>query len=290
MVGGARQAAEAGPGGAGHVNPSHAPLAIDVPRQARDASGALQEGLGDHLLALYLYGSFVEGGLRAQSDIDLLAVVRRPLTPAERAALMRSLLAFSAYPASNGLRPLEVTCLVLSDIQPWRHPARRELQFGEWLRPELEAGTVPPPEPDPDIALLIAQARAKGIALHGPAAAELLPGIPREDIRAAILAMMPEVARNWRGEEKHALLTLARMWVTLRTGDIVAKDVAAARALAEMPGEHHAVLLHAVAVYRGESEEDLSEWPAEVEACARWFVQAVNVLTQGDSPRLPSPR
>lgn len=260
------------------MNPSHAPLAIDVPRQARDASAALQEGLGDHLLALYLYGSFVEGGLRAQSDIDLLAVVRRPLAPAERAALVRSLLAFSAYPASNGLRPLEVTCLVLSDIQPWRHPARRELQFGEWLRPELEAGTVPPPEPDPDIALLIAQARAKGIALHGPAAAELLPAIPREDIRAAILAMTPEVARNWRGEEKHALLTLARMWVTLRTGDIVAKDTAAERVLAHLPVEHRPALRHAMAIYRGESEDEWEGWQRRVETCVRGLEATIAAL------------
>ena len=30
------------------------------------------------------------------------------------------------------------------DLVPWRHPARRELQFGEWLRGDLEAGIVEP--------------------------------------------------------------------------------------------------------------------------------------------------
>lgn len=252
--------------------------AINVPTQARDAIDALQEGLGDNLLAIYLYGSFVEGGLRAQSDIDLLAILRRPLAGAERGPLMRELLVFSVYPARGGLRPLEVTFLVLDDIQPWRAPARRELQFGEWLRTALEAGEVPAAEPDPDIALLLDQARAKGIALHGPPAADLLPAIPHADIRDAILAMMPEVARNWRGEEKHALLTLARMWVTLRTGGIVAKDVAAEHVLAHLPGEHHPVLRHAVAVYRGESEDDWSGWGLQVEACVGWFARVIDRL------------
>ena len=115
----------------------------------------LSRQLGGRLLALYLYGSFVDGGLRAHSDIDLLAVIERPLADEERVNLMRQLLALSAPPGDAGKRPLEVTFLVLSDIVPWRHPARRELQFGEWLRSEVEAGVVAPAEPDPDVAVLV---------------------------------------------------------------------------------------------------------------------------------------
>lgn len=240
---------------------------VEVPRQARDAADLLSARFGDDLLAIYLYGSFVEGGLQPQSDIDLLVILRRCLDGAARGLLMRDLLALSTYPAKDGVQPLEVTCLVLSDIQPWRPPARRELQFGEWLRMEIEDGRVPEAETDPDIALLLAQARGKGIALRGPPAADLLPEIPARDLRAAIVRMMPEVARHWRGEEKHALLTLARMRVTLRDGDIVAKDVAVARILGQVPSVHHPVLAHAVAVYRGEAEDDWNGWETRVEAC-----------------------
>ena len=248
---------------------------VNAPAQAREVSRRLSARFGDNLLAVYLYGSFVNGGLQAQSDIDLLAVVREPLADTERGPLMRDLLMHSAYPARDGLRPLEVTCLALSDIHPWRHPARRDLQFGEWLRADLEAGRVPGAEMDPDVALLVRQARDNGIALYGPEASALLPEVPQADIRDAMLAMMPEVARHWRGEERHALLTLARMWVTLRTGEIVAKDAAVARIRGELPPEHLAVLEHAVAIHRGETEDDLRHQQARVEACVGYLASAI---------------
>jgi predicted nucleotidyltransferase len=247
----------------------------DIPRQAREVIIWLSAELRANLLAVYLYGSFVEGGLRAQSDIDLLALLRHPLSEAERGRVMRELLGFSAYPAEGELRPLEATFLVLSDVLPWRHPARRELQFGEWLRAEVEAGMVPAVELDPDIALLLPQVRDKGIALYGPAATDLLPVVPESDIRSAILAMMPEVARNWRGDEKNALLTLARMWVTLQTGDMVAKDVAVARVRGQVPAIHHPVLQHAVAVYRGEGADDWSQWQDRVGTCVHYMASAI---------------
>ncbi|MFK6421978.1 ANT(3'') family aminoglycoside nucleotidyltransferase, partial [Acinetobacter baumannii] len=34
----------------------------------------------------------------------------------------------------------EVTIVVHDDIIPWRYPAKRELQFGEWQRNDILAG------------------------------------------------------------------------------------------------------------------------------------------------------
>lgn len=251
---------------------------MTIPTQVLQAQALLSRQLGAQLLGLYLYGSFVDGGLRAHSDIDLLAVIERPLTDDGRLDLMRQLLALSAPPGDAELRPLEVTFLVLSDIVPWRHPARRELQFGEWLRSEVEAGVVAPAQPDPDVALLVTQARGRGIALQGPDAGELLPRVPRQHVRDAIAAMMPEVARNWRGEEKHALLTLARMWVTLQTGGIVAKDVAAVRIGNELPQVHRPVLDHARAVYLGAAADEWESWQDRTGPCVRFMEQAIGGL------------
>ncbi|MCD9028995.1 DUF4111 domain-containing protein [Luteimonas sp. BDR2-5] len=245
-----------------------------LPSQAIDAVAFLRGRLGDALIATCLYGSFVDGGLRPGSDLDLLCALRRPLSDDERATVMAGLLARSAPPGHATLRPLEVTCVVLADMAPWRHPARRELQFGEWLRDGLQAGDVPHAVPDPDLALLLAQARAKGIALHGPAPAALLPEVPARDVRAAIVAMLPDVARNLAGEELHALLTLARMWVTLRSGDIVPKDAAATRVDAWLPEAHRPALAHARAIYLGQRPGDWTGWAPRVAACARFMAGA----------------
>lgn len=239
-----------------------------VPVQARTAVDVLHGLLGDDLRGVVLYGSCMAGGLRPASDLDLLAVLCRPLDAVTRPALVDALLDLSAPPGAPDIRALEVTCIVEADIRPWRHPARRELQFGEWLRADIEAGIVSPPVDDPDLALLLAQARTHGIALHGDAPHALLPDVPRADIRAAILAMRPTVARNLVGEEVHALLTLARMWVTLATGEIVAKDVAADRVLSQLSTEHRPALQRARAVYLGELPDDWRGWDAPVGACA----------------------
>lgn len=251
---------------------------MTIPSQALQARSMLCRQLGRQLLALYLYGSFVDGGLRAHSDIDLLAVIERPLTDGERLDVMRQLLRLSAPPGDAALRPLEVTFLVMSDVVPWRHPARRELQFGEWLRGEVEAGAIAPAEVDPDVAVLVTQARDKGIALQGAQAGELLPRVPGQHVRDAIAAMMPEVARNWRGEEKHALLTLARMWVTLQTGEIVAKDVAASRIAVQLPGVHRPALEHARAVYLGAAADEWKSWEDRTGPCVSFMEQAITRL------------
>ncbi len=235
----------------------------------------LRRRLAGGLLAVWLYGSFVDGGAKPASDLDLLAVLDRQLRDDERAALMAELLTLSSPPGDPVLRALELTCVVLSEIQPWRQPAMRELQFGEWLRADLARGLVDERQPDPDLALLLTQARRHGIALHGPEPAALLPTIPDSDIRAAILAMLPEVAENLVGEEKHALLTLARMWVTLGSGAIVAKDAAVRLVLPELPPEHRAVLQQARDAYLGTVAEDWSAWQPQVADCAHYMADTL---------------
>ncbi|MBN6151511.1 DUF4111 domain-containing protein [Xanthomonas sp. AmX2] len=242
-------------------------MTVPFPPQALDATALLKQRLGGDLLAVYLYGSFVDGGLRPHSDIDLLAIARRPLSETERAGTMAALLALSAPPGDPARRPLELTLLVLADVVPWRHPARRELQFGEWLRPQLSAGQVPAAERDPDLALLLTQARTRGVALAGPAPERLLPAVPDSDLRAAMAAMLPEVAQHWPGEEKHALLTLARMWITLCSGDIVPKDVAASRVGAQLPPEHRPALERARQVHLGAAGDDWRDWQPQVGRC-----------------------
>lgn len=51
---------------------------------------------GDTLRAIHLYGSAVAGGLKPNSDIDLLVTICQPLTETQRATLMQELLALAA--------------------------------------------------------------------------------------------------------------------------------------------------------------------------------------------------
>ncbi len=122
----------------------------DIPRQAGQALAVLQRRLGPALLAVYLHGSARGGGLRPQSDVDLLAVTDGPLAADARGPLTRDLMALSAYPArSESMRPLEILVFDRHDLDPLPYPARSEFVYGEWLRPGFEAGGVPLPLADP---------------------------------------------------------------------------------------------------------------------------------------------
>ena len=211
--------------------------------------------LGDALVAACLYGSVTHGGLRRWSDLDLLLLVTdRPQEPVRR-ALMTGWLSLSGPPGA-ALRPLEATVLALTDLRPWRWPPWRVLQFGEWLRDELARGIVEPPRPDPDVALLIEQARATGRPLLGPAIAELLDPVPPADLRRAIAESVPYLLLGWREDARNALLTLARMWLTAATGRIEPKDRAADWAMARLPPDAAAWLAQARADYLGLAEAD----------------------------------
>lgn len=78
---------------------------------------------GDTLRAIHLYGSAVAGGLKPNSDIDLLVTICQLLTEAQRATLMQELLALSSPPgASAEKRALEVTVVLYSQLVPWCFP------------------------------------------------------------------------------------------------------------------------------------------------------------------------
>jgi predicted nucleotidyltransferase len=200
-----------------------------IPPEATNALPLLRHRLGSSLKAVYLHGSAVAAGLRKQSDVDLLAVVAEALPASVRAPLSADLMTVSGlYPFDPmGRRPLEVIIVRLADLEPVPYPARAEFVYGEWLRDALEGGAVPQAEASPEFTLLIAQAREEAVPLMGPSIADLASNIPQDVIRRAIGDLLPELVGSVDGDERNVLLTLARMWRTLATGQFVPKDAAA---------------------------------------------------------------
>lgn len=229
-----------------------------IPVEASQALLMAQCSFGNALLAVYLHGSAVAGGLRPHSDVDLLAIVDGPLPDAARKSLAAGLMRVSGrHPAApEGPRPLELIVFQHADLTPPAYPARSEFIYGEWLRDLFEAGDLPSPASDPEFTLLLAQARQEAKALIGPDAAELLPVIPPSDIRRAIGDALPALLDTLEGDEHNVLLTLARMWHTLATGAFVAKDVAAEWAMRRLSGEAAALVAHAREAYLGEAKDD----------------------------------
>ncbi|WP_175031701.1 AadA family aminoglycoside 3''-O-nucleotidyltransferase [Burkholderia lata] len=230
------------------------PMPDEIAAQVAAACDAIERHLGATLTAIHLFGSALDGGLKPRSDIDLLVTVSaRPDEPTRR-ALMLDLLAVSAPPGrTDGMRALEVTIVAHEAVLPWRHPARRELQFGEWLRRDLEAGIVEPPLVDHDLAILLTKVRQHSVVLAGPPAATLLEPVPARDFVAALLATVAQwhAEPDWRGDECNVVLALARIWYSAATGRIAPKDVAATWVLERLPETYRPVVAAARAAYLG---------------------------------------
>lgn len=214
--------------------------------------------MGDNVLGAYLHGSAVFGGLHPTSDIDVLVVTRRSTTPDEKGALIARLLPISGRgDPTGGSRSVELTIVVQSDIRPWRYPPKLDLQYGDWWRKEFERGELTPWEsPNPDVALLLEMVLQANCPLFGPPPAEVLDPVPPADVRRAMLDGIPALLGDLDGDERNVVLTFARIWMTLATGDIRPKDGAADWALLRLPHEHRAVLERAKAIYLGQVAEE----------------------------------
>ncbi|MEV8022102.1 aminoglycoside adenylyltransferase family protein [Streptomyces sp. NPDC086554] len=238
--------------------------------QTEDTVHLLRETFGADLVGVYLYGSARLGGLRPYSDVDVFAVVERPLSARQRRRLVEGLLDVSSWPPrGETVRPVELTVVVRREVGPWRYPPRCEFQYGEWLREEYERGRLPSPVPSPDLAPLITMVLMAATPLAGPPPGEVLAPVPRADLTRAMLAGVPDLLADianladLAADTRNVVLTLARIWLTLATGTITSKDAAADWALARLPEEHRPVLAHARAVYvTGERERwaNYSRW------------------------------
>jgi hypothetical protein len=207
------------------------------------------------VVGLYLHGSGVEQ-LHADSDIDLLLVTRRSLTLAERKHLVAVLMELSGwrghasrFPEVAPRRPIELTSLVLEHMSTGPDRAHRDFQYGEWLRADIVNGCIPQPTDDPDVVLLVAAALSRHRVLRGPALEDVLPAVPLAHVREAALRVMPGVIQNATGDERNALLTMARILVTVRTGTIMSKAAAAATIIPSLPQPDRGLMERARAGY-----------------------------------------
>ncbi|SFJ83821.1 aminoglycoside adenylyltransferase domain-containing protein [Streptomyces pini] len=104
--------------------------------------------------------------------------------------------------------------------------------------------------------------------LTGPRPARVIDPVPHRDLTRASTAGIPDLLDELEDDTRNVVLTLARIWTTLATGEITPKNTAADWALTRLPAEHRPVLEHARNLYlnRRYSEET---WSDELRAQAR---------------------
>ncbi|MCD1586275.1 DUF4111 domain-containing protein [Halomonas sp. IOP_14] len=223
-----------------------------IPYEAQQAQSIAEDVLGESIVGIYLFGSAVADGLQRNSDVDVLVAVSDSPTCKQREALVAQLMKVSGTIGNaQATRPVELTVITISDVVPWRFPPRAELIYGEWLRDEFEAGHIPKPACDPDLAIVLKKVIDNSLPLYGINAAEVFEPVPMADVQRAIRDSLPTLLAETAGDERNVLLTLSRMWLTVATGDIASKDVAAEWAKEQLAKEDAALLDYAKQGYFG---------------------------------------
>jgi Domain of unknown function (DUF4111) len=155
------------------------------------------------------------------------------------------------------------------------------------MRAKLERGELPEwPRPDPDVAVLLETARRAAVPLLGPPLPAVVQPVPRADLVrtmvSSILVLMPGIEEG--DDRRNGLLTLARIWMTLATGEFRSKAEAANWALEHLPEPHRPVLAHARAAYLGAESEDWRELAPRVRPHVDHVVERIRTLAAGYAP------
>ncbi|WP_250664708.1 aminoglycoside adenylyltransferase domain-containing protein, partial [Escherichia coli] len=130
--------------------------------------------------------------------------------------------------------------------------ARRELQFGEWLRHDILSGTFEPAVLDHDLAILLTKARQHSLALLGPSAATFFEPVPKEHFSKALFDTIAQwnAESDWKGDERNVVLALARIGtvakLAMRQPFVLFKGLTFQKLClpgAFRPGDHHNKML-----------------------------------------------
>jgi streptomycin 3"-adenylyltransferase len=228
--------------------------------------------LGRDLVGAYLHGSAVLAGLRARSDLDVFVLSTRRLTAGEKDRLVRALLVISRNP-----RPIELTVAVHGDVRPWRYPPRMDFQYGDWWRNEYERGIVEPypSNVNPDLAPLIAMVLEGNTALLGPPPAAVFESVPREDFAAALAHGARELPADLEWDTRNVVLTFARIWCGIETGQVQSKDAAADWVLPRLPDSLRPVLQRARDAYLDDGNEKWGDLMGDVRTYADYMADRI---------------
>jgi streptomycin 3"-adenylyltransferase len=224
-----------------------------------------RNAIGDALHSVCLHGSLALGCFNpTRSDVDLLLVVSGALHPDQQRRL-----AFAVIATANQPHPLELSVMNRDALVRWRHPCPYLFHYSsEWHERLMTALSNAdwedwrerePQQLDPDLAGHVTVARARGVALFGPAPAAVFPEVPPADFQDSILAdVLSDVhgLPNLAAVENpvYAVLNACRTLAHLRGGALLSKDEGGAWALLALPWRMSAVAARALECYRRPAE------------------------------------
>jgi Domain of unknown function (DUF4111) len=163
----------------------------DAKAQLGLITDTLVQQINGALIGVYLHGSLAMSCFQqSHSDIDVLAVVNKPLNAATKRDVMAEMLNLSGAPY-----PVDMRLIVEGNLYPWEHPVPFNLSFKESRRRELTSDLTTGQwrdwnalsEWDLDLAADICTAQNRGLTIWGEPLALALPTVPEPDVEDSLV-------------------------------------------------------------------------------------------------------
>lgn len=242
----------------------------DARRLATGVAQMLRSELGADLLGVCVHGSLAMGCYYPpKADVDMLAVVNRPLPVEQRRLLHRALLDLHDRRGTGA--GLEMSIVTADAAGAAAHPMPYELHFGSEVEftDAIRNGTLDyaAGQTDADLAAHITVARQRGIALFGPSPAAIFAPIPWAHYVDALAtdldwALAPE---RLGSNPVYFILNACRVLQIDRLGEgtIASKEEGALWGMAAFP-QYRVVIEAALAHYRSAEAEGTARFDAAV--------------------------
>lgn len=231
----------------------------DVRQYLVRIAAVLGEVLGEDLAGLYVHGSLATGAFhRERSDIDLIAVSGKQLTPARRDAVARALVQLSDARPTRG--DIEVSVVQERYARTFEHPMPYEVQYTSGSHEAIRHHRVDFTQERTNVVLAanFVDVRERGVTLVGPPADRLFGPVPWHAFINALQADFDWARAHLSGMPVYAVLSACRVLhgATAKTVTALNKDEAATWALEAVPRMYHSVINDALQIYRGTKSMD----------------------------------
>lgn len=181
--------------------------------------------LGENAVGIYLHGSAVMGCFNPKkSDLDLLIVVDREPTDAEKGNFLDGILELNGDAPAKGL---ELSVLRREHCKPFVHPAPFDFHFSNahlrWATEDREGYIRTMKGVDPDLAAHVTILNHRGSCIWGLPIGEVFGPVRREDYIDAIWYDVENAVEDVKKDPMYITLNLCRVLAYLRDGLILSK-------------------------------------------------------------------
>lgn len=203
----------------------------------------------ENLIGIYIHGSYAMNSYyHAYSDIDLLIIVKSPLSHELKSQFIEKLITLSKSGPQKGI---ELSVLLEADVTEIVHPVKFDLHFSNahLERYEKDKKYMCENGIDPDLIAHLKVTKERGIVLLGKPINEVIGEIRKEDFINSIMYDLNDVSIETEIDRTYYLLNLLRFRYYLRDGKIYSKVEGGKKALEEFIGNRRTIIENALSNY-----------------------------------------